>query len=132
MLKNREKINELIRARRADPNDTFAKAELRRGQKWREKDIELNRKKARERAKRRYYEDPEAAREYARHQSKTSAYKEQRNRRLKARRNEDPAFLTEQRARTRIRSVFRRRSILRRVKPRNYLVLTIGASLRRT
>ena len=109
--KNREKFNSKARERRADKNDDFHKLEKARGKRYRDKNIAKVRARGREKAKARYWEDPERAREYARELSKTDNHKQQRNQRLANKRHSDPAFLIEERARTRIRGVFRRRSI---------------------
>ena len=58
-----------------------------------------------------YWENPEKARQYAREQGKKESHKQTRNKRLTNKRQNDPAFLIEERTRTRIRGVFRRRSI---------------------
>ena len=109
--KNRENINELVRARRANPNDSFSEEESARSKKHREKDIELTRARGRAHQRRYYAEDPEKARAYARRQAQKPENKAQRNKRLRERRKEDPAFLVEQRCRSRIGGVFRRASI---------------------
>tara|TARA_A100000164_G_C21742223_1_gene692855 strand:- start:104 stop:862 length:759 start_codon:yes stop_codon:yes gene_type:complete len=108
---NREKINNLVNARRADPNDDFQKREKERTKKYRERNSTEVKKRGREKANKRYWNDPEKARAYARENAKLDHNKTARNERLKNKRLNDPTFIVVERARTRIRGVFRRRMI---------------------